>query len=290
MKYTWLVEKYLEGEMSGKELADFELLILRNEEVAREIDRVRTLLQFSRQQHEKLTRDPELIEDYHDAAGVIDAGEIEADLDKLKIRKVPDESERNNFHRKVQKYAPSGVRRPKQPRIVTMLRFNLWLTAAAIALLLTLGYILLDRSTGHIDYLALYDTNFHPYQPELAKRDAGAGIKEKTNYEKGLDEYKKANYSLALDYFNTSTSEDPDYTYGHLFRGLSLMELGEYQEALGSFDHLKADRSLDDYGTWYSGLCYLRLNQPEQAKILFRQLVEGNSFFAPQARKILRKL
>lgn len=290
MKYTWLVEKYLEGEMSGKELTDFELLILRNEEVAREIDRVRKLLEFSRQQHERLAGEPELIEDYRDAANVIDADEIEADLDNLRIRKVPEEANGTNFLEKIRKQVRSGSSGQKHIRIVSMLRFNLWLTAAAIALLLSVGALLLNRSAGTTDYMALYDMNFHPYQPELITRGAGAVTNDKPDYRKGLDEYKKANYSLALEYLDTSTGKDPDFAYGHLFRGLSLMELGRFDEALSSFGQLKNDRALDDYGLWYSGLCCLRMEQRDRAKDLFRKLVSEDSYFAPQARKLLRKL
>src|SRR4030042_4293315 len=54
MKYTWLVEKYLEGELQGKELSDFEILILKDPAVAEEVERIRKLNTFCIEQHSKL--------------------------------------------------------------------------------------------------------------------------------------------------------------------------------------------------------------------------------------------
>ena len=54
MKYTWLVEKYLEGELSGEALRKFELEILRKPEVAEEVERIRSLQKFMQHQHSKL--------------------------------------------------------------------------------------------------------------------------------------------------------------------------------------------------------------------------------------------
>jgi hypothetical protein len=50
MKYTWLVEKYLEGELSGEALRKFELEILRKPEVAEEVERVRSMHHFMMEQ------------------------------------------------------------------------------------------------------------------------------------------------------------------------------------------------------------------------------------------------
>ena len=46
MKYTWLVEKYLEGELKGEALRKFELEILRKPEVAKEVEKIRSMNNF----------------------------------------------------------------------------------------------------------------------------------------------------------------------------------------------------------------------------------------------------
>ena len=66
MKYTWLVEKYLEGELSGEAFRKFELEILRKPEVAEEVERIRSMQKFMQHQHSKLMDSSGLIEDYED--------------------------------------------------------------------------------------------------------------------------------------------------------------------------------------------------------------------------------
>ncbi len=288
MKYTWLVEKYLEGELSGRELSDFELLILRDQELAHEVERVRSMLEFSREQHHRLTAGTELGEDFDDMENILDEKDLELDLDNLKIRKVVDSSDYENLSRKIRSSIRTGSPEIKTHRIMSLLKFNLWLTAASIALILTLSIFFLSRVAIKTGYLALYNQFYEPYFPELSMRDAE--VSEINSYQLGLNEYKLANYSLALDYFNTSISEDPGNTYSYLFRGCALMELGEYRQALASLEKLQQDRTLDDYGLWYSGLCHLRLDNRDQSKQLFRQLVEADSYYAPRARVLLKKL
>jgi len=288
MKYTWLVEKYLEGELSGKELSDFELLILRDQEVAREVERVRALLKFSREQHHRLTTGFELQEDFDDIENILDEKDLDLDLDTLKIKKVTSRGEITDLSQKIRRSTRKSSPEMRGHRMMSLLKFNLWLTAASIALILALSILFLNRMTVETDSIALYNEYYHPYQPELVER--GTEPVESSAYQLGLDEYKLANYSLALDYFNTSISEDPGKTYSYMFRGITLMELGEYEQALASLEKLQQDRVLDDYGLWYSGLCHLRLDNQDQSKQLFRQLVKNNSDYAPRAKALLKKL
>ena len=94
MKYTWLVEKYLEGELSGEALRKFELEILRKREVAEELERVRSMHHFMMEQHAKFQDSLGLIEDYEDSDNVIDEEIIRQDLDGLKVRKISDGQKR----------------------------------------------------------------------------------------------------------------------------------------------------------------------------------------------------
>ena len=288
MKYTWLVEKYLEGELSGRELSDFELLILRDQEVAHEVERVKSLLKFSREQHLRLTTGAELLESFDDFDNILDEEELELDLDNLKIRKVVNSSTYPDLSQKIRSSIRTGSTEMKSHRIMSLLKFNLWLTAASIALILTLSILFLNRVSIKTDYLALYNQYYHPFTPETNMRDAGP-VKSST-YQQGIDEYMIANYSLALDYFTASISEDPDNPYNYLFQACALMELGDYRQALVSLEKLQYDRTLDDYGLWYSGLCHLKLDDHDQSKLLFRQLVEKESYFAPRAKVLLKKL
>ena len=88
MRYTWLVEKYLEGELSGEALHKFELEILRNPEAARELERVRSLQKFMENHHAIMSSRSGLIENFDDVENVIPEHEIAEEMEELKIRKV----------------------------------------------------------------------------------------------------------------------------------------------------------------------------------------------------------
>ena len=88
MRYTWLVEKYLEGELSGEALRKFELEILRKPEVAEEVERVRSMNHFMKEQHGKFQDSIGLIEDFEDSENVIDEEIIRKELDGLKVRRI----------------------------------------------------------------------------------------------------------------------------------------------------------------------------------------------------------
>ena len=88
MKYTWLVEKYLEGELSGEILRQFELEILTKAEVAEEVERIRSLDSFIKKQHHRMRSSVGLIEDFDDIENVVSESTISRELEELKIRKI----------------------------------------------------------------------------------------------------------------------------------------------------------------------------------------------------------
>ncbi len=88
MEYTWLVEKYLEGELGGEALRNFELEILTKPEVAEEVERIRSLNRFMKQQHKNMHRVGGLIEDFDDIDNVLHEDEVRKEFEDLKIRKI----------------------------------------------------------------------------------------------------------------------------------------------------------------------------------------------------------
>ena len=102
MRYTWLVEKYLEGELSGEALRKFELEILRKPEVARELEKIRTTHRFMRDQHQKMQNSAGLIEDFDDLENVLTEQDISKEYEELMVRKISS-SEKDFFDYSLEK-------------------------------------------------------------------------------------------------------------------------------------------------------------------------------------------
>jgi tetratricopeptide (TPR) repeat protein len=286
MKYTWLVEKYLEGELQGKELADFELLILKDPSVAEEVETIRKLNAFCFEQHRKLKGNIGLNVHFNDAEHVPVTDDLTTDMDSLKIRRISDSAAYRDLMRKIRKTFAEASPSKRQAKMLILAKHNFWLTAASFALILALSIFVLSRGLRNPNPLAVYQQFFQPYSPELTIRSND--VSGSDEYLSGLQEYRNANYIAALDLFNAHISRDPGNLPVYLFRGIALMELGDFSQALNSFEQLHSDAIMDEYGRWYSGLCYLQLDRPGEAKKIFRDLVRQKGYFAPQARSVLR--
>jgi hypothetical protein len=68
------------------------------------------------------------------------------------------------------------------------------------------------------------------------------------------------------------------------------METDQFDKAIQSFNQLSENRILNEYGEWYRGLCYLRLNNPDMARIEFENIVHKDGHYSEQARSILKSL
>lgn len=113
------------------------------------------------------------------------------------------------------------------------------------------------------------------------------------NLAKASTLFQEEKYQEALSIF-TKYSEESD-TYNpqiQLYVGISQLELGNYQDAIQTFDKLLASNTIDNHKAyWYTSLTYLKQNDAEKAKKVLRTLLENPSNYNyEKARKLLEKL
>jgi len=265
MKYIWLVEKYLEGEMKGEELRHFELEILRNPELASEVDHVRKLDDFSRKQYTKLISASELVEEYEDIQNVVDESLIRSDLESLEIRKISNnDHEFHDFREKVKAVSFRKEIKEKHKNKVLIPRNAILIAAASFALLLAFSLITVFTRSSSDDLETVYQKFYEPYRADLLVRNLSTS--EEDPYQLGLSEYQQANYGIALSCFNRIPPGTEINNTIYLLKGICYMELKQFDSAILSFNSLNDDPVLSIYGKWYSGLCYIKLDKPELAK------------------------
>ncbi len=287
MKYTWLVEKYLEGELHGHELKDFELEILRNSDAAKELEEIRKLHAFTREQLNKKFTD-NLLEN-KELQNKFQTEDVRPDLDGLKIHKLdPEQTEFQKFKQKVKLAALEYQIHETEKGKVVLNKKVFWGAAALITILIcfSLTTFLLTNRTS--DLQVIYSEFYQPYPYNPAVRDLKTGSQNVFNM--GREAYINANYGLALDYFNQVSAESPSYSTTFLLKGICYMEMDQFDQAIQSFNQLTGNRIMNEYGEWYRGLCYIRLNEPDQARNEFKKIIREGGYFSKQAKSILKSL
>ena len=104
--------------------------------------------------------------------------------------------------------------------------------------------------------------------------------------------YKDGNYPGAIFCLRDVLDKDPGNLEAQFFTGIAYIELEEYKTAI---DDLKAltnneDKNYSLPSLWYSGLCYLKLNQRDSALVFFNKLKTGESYFKSRAEKLVDEL
>ncbi|NOQ24894.1 MAG: tetratricopeptide repeat protein [Bacteroidales bacterium] len=166
--------------------------------------------------------------------------------------------------------------------------YNNWLVAASISVFLILG--------GGITYLfhtnnalesRLYATNYN----SLDYTDSY--LLNSSSFNVAKQKYMDGEYVNALELLNRLPSSLNIVVERDFFIGLSLMELGKYDNAIEYFEQIISSKNGFEYTPqirWYMGLCYLKTGSKEKAIETFNTIVSNKEYNSKKAKKILRKL
>jgi hypothetical protein len=289
MKYTWLVEKYLEGELSGEALRKFELEILRKPEVAEEVERVRSMTHFMKEQHRKFQDSIGLIEDYEDSENIIDEEIIRQDLNGLKVKKISaGQHDIIDLKTKLTEAKLSHTLSNQRSNKILVRKISVWLAAASVAFLMFTSISLVIGKSGTPDYMAVYEKHFSAPYADLPSRSALPGIDDA--YIQALGQYNQAEYGTAYQLFLNIPDESVNNLHHYLYKGISAMKVGDFQMALECFAKLQSDPVLKHEGMWYMGLSYIAIEDIPSARQILEEIVAGDGFYKKQAKHLLRSI
>jgi tetratricopeptide (TPR) repeat protein len=289
MKYTRLVERYLEGEMTGEELYDFELEILKDPEVAEEVEHIRSLDSFARKQYGILSSTEELLEDQENLTGFLEEFSVKDDLEIMKIHKINElDPGFTDFRNKVKAVSLRTYLRYTTKNKILVPGYVIWIAAACLAILIALP-VIKHFSPGKSGNLhEVYATFYNHYSADFLLR--GESYVADDIYAKGCNEYLNSNYGSALAYFNEDEPGTLKNNSIYLFKGICFMETGSFEDAVLAFRNLNGDPVLNDYGQWYTGLCYLELKMPDRAREIFKELSGKEGYFSKISGKLLKHI
>ncbi|RLD82078.1 MAG: hypothetical protein DRJ15_02650 [Bacteroidetes bacterium] len=180
----------------------------------------------------------------------------------------------------------------KQPGLLrTILRHKLSRIAAAsfvVLLIITSVSLYLLRPDGNMSNDNLFKIY---YQPDAALIIRGTDS-QNASLIQAFQLYENKEYESALDHFALVLEGDGDNIPVQFYSGISNIELGQYRNALQPFSFIMEHKQnlYIERAEWYAALCYLKLNDTENAVELFRKISHSSSFNKDKAHEILKSI
>lgn len=246
------IEKYIQGELNGNELTEFEAALKKDEALQKKVHfyqyAMSTLSEnkvYTKEEVDKIAQINPLLEEMRNKHFI----------NKTTITETP---------QKDAKSIPTIVRR----------LFPLATLAAAAVLII---FFFLPQEPK----FEPYPLSYNPMGPDTDKL-----------YKKAIVNYKDKNYQEANKLFDTFLNENPKAPEVWLAKGCALFKLNNINEALISFEKaIEIDDSgiSHAYANWYIALCYLKKDNREKAIHHLKKIKEETDKYL-EAKRLLRQL
>ncbi|MEL7587373.1 MAG: hypothetical protein AAGU19_11730 [Prolixibacteraceae bacterium] len=159
--------------------------------------------------------------------------------------------------------------------------------AACLILLLGINGIINRINSASAD---LYGEYYSAYSGSGITRASGTAIDSELTM--ALLKFNEKNYDEALALFRNGLSKDPKNPVANFYSGMAWQEKGLFSEAIASYELVIQDKNnlFVDQARWYSGLCYLQMDDRKRTVKQFNRLVSNKSYYRERATAILRKI
>ncbi|MEZ4786673.1 MAG: tetratricopeptide repeat protein [Flavobacterium haoranii] len=158
--------------------------------------------------------------------------------------------------------------------------------AASFIVFISVGYwFFMNQNSNDSLYKNYYET-FPNLEAPVVRGSVSNDIKSEAFYA-----YDSKQYEEALRLFSEIFEKDKD-DYALFYKGLALMELERFPEAIKVFEgyQTKPNSAFNSYVKWYLALSYLKTNETEKSKSLANELIKSENPFQNQAQELLRDL
>ena len=165
--------------------------------------------------------------------------------------------------------------------------FRTWhIAAASFALILVVGglwYILSNKTFSTERLVSKY---YKPAHPIMQVRSLEVNSDEA--FKEAFQFYQQNDFKNALKYFNALDNQ----ITAKFYSGICYIELEQFNNAIESFEFVINDKDnlFVEQAEWYMGLIYLMNNQKNEAISQFNKISTSESYYANQAKEILKYL
>lgn len=254
------IEKYIQGELSGEPLKEFELQIENDKDLQKKVN----LYQYTDAVlFDNLSRNKN--------AGEVNA-KFKANLEELGHTYFPKETA-NEFKPTTKVAQEEAV--TKSPIIKRLLPF---VTLAAAAALLLFFIFPKEKNT-------LYAKNFEPEKLITTQSSAD----NSSIFSQANKHYRTENYKEAIPLYAQDISENPGNPWALVYKGCSHMAVNQIDEAMILFEQLAKQYSdFSDMAYWYLALCHLKKEEETQAKTILKRISPEEKVYFDKAQKLLK--
>jgi tetratricopeptide (TPR) repeat protein len=124
------------------------------------------------------------------------------------------------------------------------------------------------------------------YTPPREKPDLRGG--PASAFERAMDAYKRNEFAAAAEQLEAVIRLESDPAEAYFYRGVSLLLLGQYRDAIGCLDRA-AQLSVGEQreaSHYYSALAYLKNDQPQEALAEFEAVIQLKGLLQVGAEKL----
>ncbi|PLX12914.1 MAG: hypothetical protein C0597_12405 [Marinilabiliales bacterium] len=240
------IEKYIDGELEGEELLNFEELLSTNQDIKREYNLSKEI-------------NNSIIED--DVMALRETLEYMYEEESI-VQRTPSVFPKRRFY-----YA-----------------------AASAALLIATGGLVQRLAGPDMNNDAVYDKYYNPYDVAVTYRSGNTEVDRILL--NALERYEEKEYDQALLLFEEVLDKRQNDMAVNLYSGISYMEEEKYLKATNSFNHIISnnDNLFIEQAKWYLSMCYVKTESIDKAKLVLNEIIQEESYYKDQARKVLRDL
>ncbi|MCD4664879.1 MAG: hypothetical protein K8R68_06370 [Bacteroidales bacterium] len=259
-RYTEIIDKYLNGELEGKELLEFREKLKTNKQLQQEL---------------------KLEEELNMAISEDDVIDFRKEIIEVRQSMQKEDS------------GEGGVNKNSGITPIFRKKKQWYLIAAAVIILIGFSFyfiFMIDRSYTNEQLYARY---YMPYPSDVSIRSDDISTDNPINL--GFFEYEKSNFREAADYFNSVLSKDSTNIPVRFYFGVSCMETGSLSEAESSFKIVIENKFnlFTEQAKWYLVLNYLKMDEREynvQVQKLLDEIIADKGDRAEDASSLLKKL
>ncbi len=149
--------------------------------------------------------------------------------------------------------------------------------------LLNIGFNSLDKT---------YDSYYKSPQwsPERSFTSETSGTNH--YFTEGNLHFMNGEYEKAVENYNKALATEGEEYASHFYKGASLQNMSKFQEAIPEYNQVikHANNLFIEEAEWNKALCFIRLGEIDKAKVQLEVIVDKNSYYKKDAKAILRKL
>jgi len=158
--------------------------------------------------------------------------------------------------------------------------------AASAAAVISVGIFTFTNQKVSSD--SLFQQAYQPYEATGLLRSAPSSNPSFI----GVDLYNEQKYDAAIAQFAIVLKENNEHPMCNFYTGLCYLEMNNFDKAIISFQKVitEKDNLFTEQAEWYMALGLLKANEKKDAYTILNQIVENNGYYHKNAKELLKKL